>query len=220
MGPTGTPLIPTYHSSPLAARDAANDDSGPTLSAKAWESGLDVEITVRSSSLSYCDAMDPSVAATPWADAPLPLFVAGSPNECCWVAAPRGPAAGARPRGGGSRRGGGAAARGADGPRGAGGLGAGGAARVTGRAGSRQRPDEGGGALADEGGGLSLKPSSFFAELPSVTDLLMLIRYPHLRHFIRTERPATFSSAIWYLALQEGQRNFIPSGPAGERWTG
>jgi hypothetical protein len=30
-----------------------------------------------------------------------------------------------------------------------------------------------------------------------------------LRHFIRTERPATFSSAIWYFALQLGQRNFI-----------
>jgi hypothetical protein len=32
---------------------------------------------------------------------------------------------------------------------------------------------------------------------------------PHLRHFIRTERPVTFSSAIWYFALQLGQRNFI-----------
>jgi hypothetical protein len=32
---------------------------------------------------------------------------------------------------------------------------------------------------------------------------------PHLRHFIRTDRPATFSSAIWYFALQLGQRNFI-----------
>jgi hypothetical protein len=33
-----------------------------------------------------------------------------------------------------------------------------------------------------------------------------------LRHFIRTERPATFSSAIWYFALQLGQRNFIQPG--------
>jgi hypothetical protein len=32
---------------------------------------------------------------------------------------------------------------------------------------------------------------------------------PHFRHFIRTDRPATFSSAIWYFALQLGQRNFI-----------
>ena len=35
------------------------------------------------------------------------------------------------------------------------------------------------------------------------------IMCPHLRHFIRTERPATFSSASWYFALQLGQRNFI-----------
>jgi hypothetical protein len=33
--------------------------------------------------------------------------------------------------------------------------------------------------------------------------------YPHFRHFIRTDRPETFSSASWYLALQLGQRNFI-----------
>jgi hypothetical protein len=44
---------------------------------------------------------------------------------------------------------------------------------------------------------------------PSVTVLLIWIMCPHLRHFIRTERPATFSSEIWYLALQLGQRNFI-----------
>ena len=34
----------------------------------------------------------------------------------------------------------------------------------------------------------------------------------HLRHFIRTERSATLSSAIWYLALQLGQMNFIQCG--------
>src|SRR5690606_14307448 len=34
----------------------------------------------------------------------------------------------------------------------------------------------------------------------------------HFRHFIRTERSATFSSAIWYLALQLGQMNFIQYG--------
>jgi hypothetical protein len=32
---------------------------------------------------------------------------------------------------------------------------------------------------------------------------------PHFRHFILTVRPATFSSAIWYLAEQLGQENFI-----------
>ncbi len=52
---------------------------------------------------------------------------------------------------------------------------------------------------------------------PSVTALAMLMRYPHLRHFIRTDRPATFSSAIWYFALQDGQRNFM-RGPAGLGW--
>jgi len=56
---------------------------------------------------------------------------------------------------------------------------------------------------------------------PSVTALLMLMRYPHLRHFMRTERPATFSSAIWYFALQVGQRNFIEAVCLrGKRWTG
>jgi hypothetical protein len=41
------------------------------------------------------------------------------------------------------------------------------------------------------------------------SELETWIMCPHLRHFIRTERPATFSSAIWYFALQLGQRNFI-----------
>ena len=31
----------------------------------------------------------------------------------------------------------------------------------------------------------------------------------HFRHFIRTVRAAILSSAIWYLALQLGQMNFI-----------
>ncbi len=53
---------------------------------------------------------------------------------------------------------------------------------------------------------------SFRATEPSVTALLMWMTCPHLRHFIRTERPATFSSAIWYFALQLGQRNFIQLG--------
>ena len=39
--------------------------------------------------------------------------------------------------------------------------------------------------------------------------LLIGMRWPHWRHFILTERPATRSSAIWYFALQFGQMNFI-----------
>lgn len=35
------------------------------------------------------------------------------------------------------------------------------------------------------------------------------IRWPHLRHFIRTVLPATLSSAIWYFALQLSHRNFM-----------
>jgi len=43
----------------------------------------------------------------------------------------------------------------------------------------------------------------------SVTDASTSIMWLHFRHFIRTVRPATFSSAIWYFALQFSQRNFI-----------
>jgi hypothetical protein len=39
--------------------------------------------------------------------------------------------------------------------------------------------------------------------------VLIGMRWPHWRHFILTERPATRSSAIWYFALQFGQMNFI-----------
>jgi len=35
---------------------------------------------------------------------------------------------------------------------------------------------------------------------------------PHLRHFIRTVLPATFSSAIWYFAPQLWQLNLIALG--------
>jgi len=44
---------------------------------------------------------------------------------------------------------------------------------------------------------------------PTPATLDTWMTWPHLRHFMRTERPATFSSAIWYFALQLGQRNFI-----------
>jgi hypothetical protein len=53
---------------------------------------------------------------------------------------------------------------------------------------------------AAAGGMLSLAP------LGSISRISV-----HLRHFIRTTRAATFSSAIWYLALQLGQMNFIQS---------
>lgn len=38
------------------------------------------------------------------------------------------------------------------------------------------------------------------------------MRSPHLRHFIRTVLPATFSSAIWYFAPQFWQLKRIESG--------
>ncbi len=44
--------------------------------------------------------------------------------------------------------------------------------------------------------------------LVSVTAARTSIWCPHFRHFIRTVLPATFSSAIWYFALQLSQRNF------------
>lgn len=37
---------------------------------------------------------------------------------------------------------------------------------------------------------------------------------PQRRQSMRSVRPATFSSAIWYFALQFGQRNFIALGLA------
>jgi hypothetical protein len=59
------------------------------------------------------------------------------------------------------------------------------------------------------------------AEEPATASALVtLMRWPHLRHFIRTERPATFSSAIWYFALQLGQRNFIQPDAVGGRAMG
>lgn len=51
-------------------------------------------------------------------------------------------------------------------------------------------------------------------EVRTASELVTRISSPHLRHFMRTERPATFSSAIWYFALQLGQRNFIRPGGA------
>jgi len=50
----------------------------------------------------------------------------------------------------------------------------------------------------------------------SVTDASTSIMLPHLRHFMRTVRPATLSSAIWYFALQFSQRNFMQGLPGPE----
>lgn len=44
---------------------------------------------------------------------------------------------------------------------------------------------------------------------PSVMRELTTIVCPQRRHFMRTVLPATFSSPIWYFALQLSQRNFI-----------
>jgi hypothetical protein len=41
---------------------------------------------------------------------------------------------------------------------------------------------------------------------------------PHLRHFMRTARPSSFSSAIWYFALHFGQRNLIEDYRATSRY--
>jgi hypothetical protein len=68
-----------------------------------------------------------------------------------------------------------------------------------------------GGTLRKSGapGACEPAPDSRVATELSVTALLISMRCSHLRHFIRTARPATFSSAIWYFALQLGQMNFI-----------
>jgi hypothetical protein len=65
----------------------------------------------------------------------------------------------------------------------------------------------GGGALAESPSAIS--GGSLSRLLGAAMALDTWIMKPHLRHFMRTDRPATFSSAIWYFALQLGQRNFI-----------
>jgi hypothetical protein len=44
---------------------------------------------------------------------------------------------------------------------------------------------------------------------PVAVSALTWMSSPHLRHFIRTVFPATFSSAIWYFAPQFWQLNRI-----------
>lgn len=78
-----------------------------------------------------------------------------------------------------------------------------------------------GGGSAAGGGTLMPSSSATGGSLPAPLGAAMAldtwIMKPHLRHFMRTDRPATFSSAIWYFALQLGQRNFIQRS-AVARW--
>src|SRR6185312_3638994 len=60
---------------------------------------------------------------------------------------------------------------------------------------------------------------ALLATLVSVTSAFTSMRWPHLRHFMRTVLPATFSSAIWYLALHCSQRNLIAPRRARSRYT-
>src|SRR5579872_1229796 len=69
----------------------------------------------------------------------------------------------------------------------------------------------GGGGLLDRvaaGGAGATAGGAAVAALDSVTAARTSMRCPHLRHFMRTVLPATFSSAIWYLALHWSHRNF------------
>jgi hypothetical protein len=69
----------------------------------------------------------------------------------------------------------------------------------------------GGGALGTSGSATGPTPGTSEGGAGG-TSLIGMMK-PHFLHFIRTDRPDTFSSAIWYFALQLGQRNFM-------RWLG
>ena len=60
-------------------------------------------------------------------------------------------------------------------------------------------------------------PGSTYMALtpPAVFSARTCINAAHLRHFIRTVLPATFSSAIWYFAPQLWQLNRIRYAPSG-----
>src|SRR5580704_8946686 len=70
----------------------------------------------------------------------------------------------------------------------------------------------GGGALGAPWAGAGGANSTL--TLDSVTAARTSIRCPHLRHFMRTVLPTTFSSAIWYLALHCSHRNFTRTSPS------
>ena len=73
--------------------------------------------------------------------------------------------------------------------------------------GAAARSGAGGESLPVSAGGIRLAPPGGGSD--EAPTLVTWIMKAHLRHFIRTERPATFSSPIWYFALQLGQRNFM-----------
>ena len=185
-GPTGTPLMPTYHSSVLELDDrtamAADTEDGSSLGEQR-----------------------PLSRTHPPGRRGLPVGA-----DRAWAPHERQPARAARS--GAHRHRTGEAAR-----RGHGGRGAG-----VPDAAAWTAPWEAG----HPGGGPGLGPSSvgiLVATEVSVTDASTSIMLPHLRHFIRTVRPATLSSAIWYFALQFSQRNFMqglpgPSDCGGRPW--
>jgi hypothetical protein len=176
-GPTGTPLIPTYHSSvfELVESTAIAADTADGASAGG--------------------------ATTAFEKAP---------------ARPPAPG-GAAGLGGGGLRGAGTAGRGGGRP---------GTPGVRG-GGSDDDPCVGpcvpSGRAAAGGSPVEASWGSLEATDVSVTDAVTSMRCAHLRHFIRTVRPATLSSAIWYFALQFSQRNFMAGGlarvePIGRRF--
>ena len=69
------------------------------------------------------------------------------------------------------------------------------------------------------GAGASASGCAGGATLGATPAPRMRMSLPHLRHVMRSVRPATFSSGIWYFALQLSQRNFIGYGCLGDaRW--
>src|SRR5579859_460369 len=181
-GPTGTPLMPTYHSSVLELDDKT------AIAAD----------TAEGSSFGTVTAFE-KAPARPAFPGPAPGRGAARGAPCRGGGPGGGGSALVRPEapGGGDQRGGGAT----------GGRGGGSPAAA-----ARTAPCE-----PDTPVDAPTGPSSGGRRAPatdvSVTDASTSIMCPHLRHFIRTVRPATFSSAIWYLALQFSQRNFIGSNP-------
>lgn len=72
----------------------------------------------------------------------------------------------------------------------------------------------GGGASRDvcgEAGAVAAAAGDAPTTGPLVTTAATWMVCPHLRHFIRSDLPATLSSEIWYFALQLSQTNFTRS---------
>jgi hypothetical protein len=256
IGPTGTPLIPTNHSSPGMLSGAATSAglsrpppkacvnapaSAPASAMRVTSSSPSKSRGTSFSSSSLAGAATASDAATALgaaaalgelgggAAAALGELGAGAAAALGALGASAGfgtvgagAAFGALGRAGGTAgfgtvatlpgggRGAGKAApfavgnfAGAGATRGAAGEGA------TGFAGCAAEPAGGGGGGAELSASLSCSGGSLSVMPGDAKALDTWIMKPHLRHFMRTDRPATFSSAIWYFALQLGQRNFI-----------